>query len=443
MTAPLFDVTAERAVIGAALLEPSVLERVELESRHFAGIQERVAWQTMLDMRAEGVAVDPILVAERSNLAYSMLSQCLLDTVTADNAEFYANVVREYAITRAVLMATEGIKDMHRRGEAAGSELLGAALKSITAIDIERPQRALRIGQLIRERFLELDALAERRARGESALTGVPTGLDSLDNLLSGIQPGIVTVLAGRPAMGKSALALGIADSATAHGFGVHVFSLEDARSAYADRSLARTARVPSERIRTCNLKRGDMSRLAQAATRLVKRERWLYEDVSDISPDALVRAVRRERAENQTQLVVVDYLQLLRRPSRCFSVHDATTQNLEILARAAKHDGIAYLVLSQLSRSVEKREDKRPMLSDLRESGSIEERAKCILAMYRGAYYGPPKEGIDYDDGDPHEQRPNDREWERRADILVLKNSHGRTGYVRCEWDGPCTRIY
>ena len=131
------------------------------------------------------------------------------------------------------------------------------------------------------------------------------------------------------------------------------------------------------------------MSRVIGAATELHKRDNWLYEDVSDISAEEVVRAARRERQRNRTELVIVDYLQLLRRPRRYESVHDSITQTIDVLARAAKHDGLAYLVLSQLSRNVERRDNKRPMLADLRESGSIEERAKCILALI--ARHGVP----------------------------------------------------
>ena len=271
----------------------------------------------------------------------------------------------------------------------------------------------------------------------------MPTGISRLDDITNGLQRGIVTVVAARPGMGKSALALGVADAASAAGHGVHVFSLEDTGSVYADRTLARCSRAPVEDIRTARLKRGDMPRVVASAAELAGRSDWLFEDVSDISAEALVRSVRRERARNETALVIVDYLTLLHRPRRFEAMHDAVTQNIETLARAAKHDNMAYLVLSQLSRGVDRRADKRPIAADLRESGSIEERAKCILAMYRGSVYGEPCAGIDYDPDDPNDQRPTREEWEKRADILILKNSNGRTGNVRCRWDGPCTRIH
>ena len=438
----LHDPHAEQALIGAALLDASVPDRVSLEPRVFLDSQCQRAWRAILELRAEGTPLDTVLIEERAQIPLPFLGQCAMATPTADNAEHYADVVRRHALTRAVLRAVGEIGELHRRGKAEGAELLGAALQKITAIDIDRPQRALAIGDLVKERFAELDRLVEARATGQEVFTGVPTGLEPLDNLLSGIQPGIVTLLAGRPAMGKSALAQAIADAASELGHGVHVFSLEDARSAYADRVMARGARVPTERIRTGRLQRQDMEPMTLRAAALCKRHNWLYDDVSSISADEIVRAVRRERVANDTRLVVVDYLQIVRRPRRYENKNDAIEQNISILAEAARHDGIAYLVLSQLSREVERREDKRPRLSDLRDSGTLEERAKCVLAVYRGSVYGDPAAGIDYADT-TDDQRPTDLEWRERMDVLVLKNSHGATGYVRCRWDGPCTRVH
>ncbi len=440
MTRTICDLDAERALIGAGPIDASVLHSPNLAPQQFANPQLRQLWRAMLALHSEGKPLDEVTVPQRAEVAPALLGRCAITTPTAANAEHYAEIVREHALTRAVLAAAAEVLELHRRGQIAGSELLDAALKTFTAIDVGMPSQALAIGDVLSERFRELDEIARAVQDGVVRLTGVTTGIDPLDEIIGGIQPGLVTILAGRPAMGKSALALGCTAAATARGHGVHVFSLEDPRSAYADRTLAQAAAVPAEKVRACRLTRDDFSRLTIKAADLMSRKRWLYEDVSDLSAEELVRAVRRNRTRNRTELVVLAYLQLLRRPRRYESIHDAITQNLEVLARAAKHDGIAYLVLSQLSRKVEGRNDKRPALADLRESGSIEERAKCVLGMYRGSYYGDkPKAEIDYE---PDERAPTAEEWERQIDILVLKNSNGRTGYVRRRWDGPTTRV-
>ena len=437
----LYDPDAERALVGAALLDASVLDLVELPAESFLDLALRRVWAAMLALHVQDQPIDAITAAAQAQVPPALLSECALATPTAANAEHYAAIVREHALTRAVLAASAEVADLHRLGKAAGGELLGAALQAFTRIDLGLPGQAIPIGEVIKQRFRELAQIADARERGELALTGVPTGIDALDDVLGGLQPGIVTILAGRPGMGKSALALGITDAASARGHGVHVFSLEDPRAAYADRTLAQAAHVPAERLRAARLDRGDFSHLIQRSQDLGHRTNWLYEDVSGIGAEELVRAVRRQRAANKTKLVVIDYLQLLRRPRRYETMHDAVTQNIETLAEAAKHDGIAYLVLAQLSRQVERREDKRPQPADLRESGSIEERAKCILFLYRGSVYGEPRRGIDYDQDEPP---PSPEDWERRIDIIIAKNSNGSAGtYVRRRWDGPTTRVY
>ena len=436
----LHNAEAEASVIGAAMLDESVPDVVALAPEQFFSPVHQAIWRAILELRAEGRPFDPLVIAERSNAPLNKLTDSVILVPAPSNAEHYADIVRHHALTRAVLAATSDIQEMHRRNQASGPELLDALLKLATGIDVDRPRGALTIGDLLRGRFAELDEIAAARLRGEHVMTGIPTGLPRYDDLTGGVQPGIVTLVAARPAMGKSALALTLADAASAADHGVHVFSLEDARSAYADRALGRAALVPIERIRACNLQRGDMHRLTAQAAALIKRKNWLYEDVSDISADEIVRAVRRERKRNNTRMVIVDYLQLLRRPRRYENVHDAITQNIHTLARAAKADHMAYVVLCQLNRDVERRADRRPVPSDLRGSGTLEDAAKCIIGLYRGAYYGDPTEGIDYE---PGERPPTEEEWQERLDLLLMKNSHGRTGLVRVRWQGDCTRVY
>jgi replicative DNA helicase len=218
------------------------------------------------------------------------------------------------------------------------------------------------------------------------------------------------------------------------------VFSLEDVRATYADRALARGSEVPPETMRSGRLNAVQLENLDRAAHRLWVRKGWIVDDRSGLSADEVVRSIRRRRRENNTQLAVIDYVQLLRHPPRVENTHEAIKRNLNTLADAANADGIAYLVMSQLSRTIERREDKRPMLSDLRESGSLEERAKCVIGLYRGSVYGAPKKHVDFN---PDSEPPSEEEFAKRVDLLVLKNTNGRTGYVRAKWDGPCTRVY
>ena len=167
------DLEAEQALIGAALMDESVPDRVALTAEHFTGMESKCAWRAILTLRAAGKPLDSLLVAECAGISPVFLGACAMSTPTADNAEYYADIVRAHALTRAVLAATGAVQEHHRRGEFAGPELLDLALKLITAIDVDRPRQALTIGDLVRERFAELDAIAEARARGEDVRTGI------------------------------------------------------------------------------------------------------------------------------------------------------------------------------------------------------------------------------------------------------------------------------
>lgn len=436
------DRNAELALVGAALIDPVVLDEVNIDPEQLAGADMRRVWRAMLELRLEGTAIDELLVAERAQVPLALIGEAAAATPTSKNADHYADIVRRHALTRAVLRAVADVSEMHGMGRVDGAELLDAALSALGRIEMGLPQSSIGIDDVIRGRLLELDQMAQARQRGEVYRTGLPTGIERLDELIAGIPTGLVTILCGRPGMGKSSLALTITSAVTARGDGAHVFSLEDLRSAYADRLISQASTVPAERIRAGEMNALELQRLGQSMRELKARKHWRYEDVSAVSAEDVVRAVRRERHRHKTKLVVVDYLQLLIPPKNCQSRHEELRKSLEVLARAAKSDGVAYLVLSQLSRELEKRKDKRPVLSDLRESGAIEERAKLVLGMYRGAYYGDPQPDIDYDNDS--ESRPRPEDWEKRVDVMVLKNSNGRAPLqVRLKWDGPTTRVH
>jgi len=284
-------------------------------------------------------------------------------------------------------------------------------------------QSGLQISQLVRERYRQHADHQERIAAGEPARSGLPTGVDALDDLLGGVTTGIVTIVAGRPGMGKSALGLTIAMAMIRAGVGVHVFSLEDTRNAYADRLLSRTSQVPVEALRSGRaLNLVEQRDLVQSATGCSKAKRWVLDDRAGIDAAEIVRAVRRGARDNETRAVVVDYVQLLKRRPRA-SMHEHLGEQISILADAAKQDDMAYIVMSQLNRGLEARDDKMPKLSDLRESGSLEERAKAVIAVHRPWVYDH--------DLDPAEMI-----------LCVLKNSQGQIGKVRADFHGPTVTV-
>ncbi len=234
------------------------------------------------------------------------------------------------------------------------------------------------------------------------------------------------------------------ADASSAAGHGVHVFSLEDPRHMYMNRVIARISGIPINRIATVDFQQQHFAMFSKAQHELVKKGRpWIVDDRSGITSDEIVRSVRRHRKANGTKVVLIDYLQLVKRSraSLAKSRHEQITETLHELADAAKNDGMAYVVMSQLNREVEKRDDKRPQSSDLRESGTIEERAKTIVAMYRGPKYSQsPQKEIDIDE---EGELMSASTYERTVQLLILKNSQGPSpARVLARWDGETTHV-
>lgn len=427
--------TAESGLIGLALLRPAAVRDLDLEPRHFFDPRWERAWAVIRDLLAQGLPVDEVTVAQRMPQGDAMvveLTKCTLGTIPILPEE-HAAIVRTAWVTRQVLLAFSACEAANKRDGVSGEELLSMALERLASVNVEQPAAALSIGALARTRYLEVVANAEARLRGDTGASGLPTGVRELDELIGGLQPGICTTVAGRPAMGKSAFGMTVVDAVSRAGHGAHVFSLEDIRSAYADRSMSRGSGVPCELIRTGALDRRDLAGLLRAAQELHERRGWIVDDRAAITAEEIVRSVRRELKQNRTRLVVVDYVQLLKAPPGFREATDKTKvaeHAINVLADAAKQDDLAYLVLSQINRECEKRENKRPMLGDLKQSGAIEERSKCVLMLYRPAVYR---------EVDPQTSKPYP---ETVLEVLVRKHTQGRTGKVVAHWDGPTTSV-
>jgi replicative DNA helicase len=453
---------AEASVLGGLLLRNEVLSQLDaLEVEDFYDNRHKVVFQAIRSLEAAALPIDVVTlereIAKADKLdaigGVAFLGELTLRVPIADNVVAYAQIVAELAQARAMAVTASEIAERCYEPELDVREYLDSAEAQVLKLAARRGRAddAASIGTLVRRRLRELDELAAARARGETALTGVPTGIAALDRKLGGWQFGVVNLLAGRPAMGKSAVALAGAEAAAGAGYGVHVFSLEDSWRAYADRNLARRSGVPAERIRSVELQRQDFAPLVTATAALKRIDRWVLDDRGGLSAHEIIRAVRRKREELQTRLVIVDYVQLVRRAPR-LDENAALDEIMTAFAAAAKDDGgrVAWLVLSQLNRKVEERTDKRPHLSDLRGSGALEERSKVAVGLYRGAYYhSEPQKEIDYEcscmgkapaSACPH--RPSEEDFERQMQVLLLKNNNGETGRVFATWSGPTMEI-
>jgi replicative DNA helicase len=432
----------EQSVIGAILIDPATLSLLpSLETQDFARVESRYVWNAIRNLETKGLPVDIVTVGDElgrqgvlETVGFAWLGECATKVPTVSNALEYARRIRESSLKTRLLRDLAQLIATKDDASIGGPELLTLALSTLTKFDAEQPEDSKTIGDIVKARVKQLDKIA----KGETQ-TGYPTGIAKLDEKLGGWQPGIVTIVAARPAMGKSSLGLATADVASAAGHGVHLFSLEDTESAYADRSIARTSGVGAETIRGCNFQAGQMRDIGDAMNKLGRRKGWIVDGRSGVTADEIVRSVRRRKRENNTRIVIVDYIQLVKRPAR-MSPHEALSEIITTLADAAKQDNLAYVVMSQLNRELEKRDDKRPQLSDLRESGSLEERSKCVVGVYRGSVYGDPKPNIDFN---PKTSKPPSKEeHERTVQLIVLKNSNGRTGPVFATWFGPTTRM-
>lgn len=444
----------EMSVIGAVLVSPETLALMPtLATSDLRNWKPRATWDAIRNLEAANSPIDVTTVGaelERMGkleaVGYDYLGLCALTVPTVANAVEYAARLKDTAIRFRLIEALSDAVEQGKRGEVTGAELLSLALAATSSISAEQPESASGISDVVKIRLRDIERQEGERQRGGQSLTGFPTGVDGLDALLGGWQPGIVSIVAARPAMGKSSLGLATADACSKAGFGVHLFSLEDTEASYADRAMARDSRVPAENIRNCKLDRAQFDELQNSVRRLSQRQGWLFDGRSGITADEIVRSVRRRMRDNKTRVVIVDYVQLVKKPSLRMSTHEALGEIVTALADAAKVDGIAYVVMSQLNREIEKRDDRRPVMSDLRESGSLEERSKCIVGVYRGsAYKLPPKRGVDFEcqcEKQPCHHAPTDEAFARQVQLLILKNSNGRTGKVTAQWHGPTTRI-
>jgi replicative DNA helicase len=349
----------------------------------------------------------------------------LVETVPmAVNPPHYAKIIKEKSVLRRLIRAArEIIRECHEnKGEVEAA--VDFAENAVFQVAEDRAGATFTlIEPLITESFLAL----EQRARNKALVTGVPTDFRDLDSLTSGLQPSDLIILAARPSMGKTAFALNIAVNAARHGTGVAVFSLEMSKQQLALRMLCGEARVDSQKVRSGFLGRDDNTRLMEAGHRLHSLPIYIDDSPGLSALDVRAR-VRRLQRDKGIGLVIIDYLQLMQSHS------DAERRDLEIseisrsLKGLAKEASLPVVALSQLNRNLEQREDKRPRLSDLRESGALEQDADLILFIYREAVYKK--------DMDEHDPRRN------LAEILVEKHRNGATGKVELIFMNEYTRF-
>lgn len=426
---------AEKQVLGGCLVNTGLLDELDLEVDDFGDLRHKVIFGALRNLSAKGISIDATNLAaeieqwgKMDSVGFDLVLSLQFCAATDTSVLEYAKYLRDESIKRSLADRLGETLAKWRAGGHTGRELLDETLHALGKLDQDDIRDDTQnIAALALEHIRYLEAEAGRKARGEVVRTGYPTGVEGLDRLMGGWQPGIVSIVCARPGHGKSSLCLASTIATTKAGHGVHVFSMEDPRRSYMNRTFAVIGGIPLSRISSTAMHRDDLTGFARAGHVMTKQGLpWLVDDRSGLTAEDVIRTWRRHSKANKTRLVIVDYLQLMRRSrtSLAKSKHEFIGDIVNDLADAAKADGMALILVSQLNRGVEARDDKRPVESDLRESGTIEERAKCIVALYRGSKYNPmPINGIDMDN-DGKLMTP--LAHGTSIQLLILKNSQG-----------------
>lgn len=432
-----FSLEAEQSVLGAVLLEPSCLATVaEILPRaeYFYAVNNQMIYGVMLEMFTLGLPVDFVTVLEKlkENEEFDeatgkvYLTQLAQLVPSLSNVAVYANIVRDKYDVRTLMQAARSILDDVSDGAEESSLLLDMAEQRI--FDIRRG-KSIKGLQPVREILLEtFDRLDLLNSPDKEKYKGIPTGIGELDATITGLNRSDLIVLAARPGVGKTSFGLNIARHATvAKGRRVAFFSLEMGREQLVSRLLSSEAMVEGTRLRSGDLSEGDWAKLVEASDILTKAELY-FDDSPGITVPEMKAKLRRL---GKVDLVIVDYLQLMSSPRRIDNrVQEITeiTRNLKIMA---KELDVPVIAMSQLRRPTERTKDHRPGLSELRDSGSIEQDADIVIFLHREAYNATSEGGEITEDMDI-----------TAAEIIVAKNRHGETKSIAVHWQPEYMRF-
>lgn len=419
---PPHSVEAEKCLLGALLQErdiiPPVIEILpDAEAFYFS--EHKLIYESILNLFEKNKPVDPLTLSEElgqkkleevGGIAY--LAELVDSPPTTLHAVHYAELVKGKHILRQLLKVCNEISGMVYEGEEEPDRILDKAQNLMFDITRERIRDTSKhIKEVLLETVQRIEIIAERKDR----LSGVPTGFYELDKLTCGFQPSHLVVIAGRPSVGKTAFALNIMRNASVdHSFPVAIFTLESPAQDIALRLLSAEGKIEGRKIRRGYMEDEEWERLTEAASTLQDAPIFIDESKSfGLNILELRAKARRLRQEKKVELIIIDYLQLLEPPRRMENRQQEIAKISHALKSLAKELGIPIVALSQLSRSPEKREDKRPLLSDLRESGAIEQDADLVLSLYREELHKPTPEK------------------EGRAEVIISKQRSGPVGTV------------
>lgn len=422
---------AEQSVIGSMIMDRDAIIAASeiLTAEDFYQHQYSVLYDAMMELFQEGKPVDLVTLQNKLKekevppelCSIEFISDLIRSVPTSANIRYYANIVSEKALLRRLIKVTEGITNLCYLDKEKVDVVLEQTEKEIFHIVQNRGSGDF---QSIKEIVIQsLDGI-EAASRNKGSVTGIATGFYDLDYKTAGLQPSDLILIAARPSMGKTAFVLNIAEYvAVKNKITTAIFSLEMSKSQLVNRILAMNSKVDSQSIRSGDLRDDDWAKLMESA-RLVGESGLIIDDTPGISITELRSKCRKFKLEHNLGLVIIDYLQLMSGGKKSESRQQEISEISRSLKALAREISCPVIALSQLSRAVEQRPDKRPMLSDLRESGAIEQDADVVMFIYRDDYYN------------------HDSEEAGVSEIIIGKQRNGPTGTVKLAWLSQFTKF-
>ena len=429
-----YSLEAEQAVIGSIILDGERLSQVTeiIKSDDFYVERHRDIYTILQEMYLESKSIDLITLLNKlissgsydEDNAKNYVKQLCEMVPAVSNIEDYAKIVRDKALLRKLITVSEEITESAYRDTEDVTNIIDSAESKVFALTQGMiTSDFVSVHDVIIEYYNQLNALI----KDPEGANGTPTYYSGLDKVLVGMGKGDLILIGARPGMGKTSFALNIASQVAMHqNKSVAIFSLEMSNTQLVGRMLSSEARIDSYKLRKGDISPEEFQALAKAATALSKTQIFI-DDTSDVTVTRMKAKLRRLK---NLGLIVIDYLQLMQSDkhtdNRVVEIGDIS-RNLKIMA---KEFGVPVITCAQLSRGPESRTSKKPMLSDLRDSGAIEQDADIVIFLYRDEYYKDPAEG----GADP--------QADNIAEVIVAKNRHGSTGTVKMGWEGQYTRF-
>lgn len=415
---------AEQSVIGSMIMsKDAIVEASEIiTGADFYQQQYGIVFEAMVELHDEGKAVDLITLQDRlrekelpPEISSMEFVRDLLSAVpTSANVKYYAEIVAEKSMLRKLIKTTEEISNLCYLGKEKTQDILEVTEKKIFDLVQNRGSEEF---VPIRQVVLNAIEKIEKASRTQGSVTGIPTGFIDLDYKMSGFQPSDLILVAARPSMGKTAFVLNIAQYMAFHNdVTTAIFSLEMSKEQLVNRLLALESKVDSQNIRTGNLEDEEWAKLIEGAN-IIGKSHLIIDDKPGISISELRSKCRKYKMEHNLGIIFIDYLQLMTGSGRSESRQQEISEISRSLKALARELNVPVVALSQLSRAVEQRPDHRPMLSDLRESGAIEQDADVVMFIYRDDYYN------------------KDSENKNIAEIIIAKQRNGPIGTVNLVW--------